>query len=137
MEIAEEGIDTRPFVAKDMYPGDCVTKYYCLDVTPNGNATMRFYTQSADPGAKLGEVLGVRVFLWSAGADGSYSRTAVLYDGLMRNLSADTTMAVTVTGEKDVLVRYFFEIQVYLDKTVGNEYMNQSFTTDFRWELSK
>ncbi len=133
--------DTKPFVAEGMYPGDSITKYYCLEVTPNGTVSMRFFITLKDQNAKLGEVLNVKVTLWEKEAGGSYVKAGVVYDGLMRDMqgsvTADTGSYKQVNAANGVSVQYFYEVTVYLDKSVGNAYANQSLTADFRWELLK
>ena len=131
--------DTSPFVAEDMYPGDRITKYYCLDVTPNGSVSMRFFITLKDQNAKLGEVLKVKVTLWEKGSGDSYVEAGIVYDGLMRDMQSSITSSTAsykqVTAANGVKVQYFYEVTVYLDKSVGNEYANQTLNADFRWEL--
>lgn len=106
------------FYASNMFPGDSITKNYRVLVYHAGTVTVHFNAavQSDAAYQKLAEVLMIRVSV-----DGT-----VVYDGLMRDMpkSVDTALSG----------RYLdYTLNVYLDTSVGNEYMNQALMADFRW----
>ena len=54
-----------------------------------------------------------------------------LYDGKMRDMP-DSINHTLKTDEKTTSELYY-EITVYLDTSVGNEYMEKDFIADFKW----
>ena len=61
------------------------------------------------------------------------SRDQVLYDGLMKDCTAVT---VSVTASAQTVTPIYYRITVYTNGAeVGNEYMGESLTADFSWQL--
>lgn len=113
--------DNEPFYVTNMLPGDFNTKYYCVRVSHNSGVTLHFRTSVRDGGEKLAEVLCCRVAL--------LSDDEILYDGLMAEMPESLDHAVTGEGVTDT----YYEINVYLDTSVGNDYQNRQLVADFYW----
>lgn len=114
--------DNTPFEAVNMFPGDTLTKYYCVRVSHSGGVTVYFHADIRSGYEKLAEVLNCRVELLT---DGS-----TLYDGLMRDMP-DISSTVISDGKADSDL--YYAVTAYLDTSVGNDYQNKELTADFRW----
>lgn len=115
--------DSEPFNCLNMFPGDSETNLYKVQVSHRGTVTVRFHADIHQGYEKLAEVLKCRVVL--------QGENKTLYDGLMRDMPQSVNHAVTsASGTTTELV---YAITVYLDTSVGNEYMNQELVANFRW----
>ena len=124
---AKNGYDNVPFDVENMLPGDSVAQYYCVSVTHDSMETVRFYI-NADTSQKLSNVLKVKVEQLIPDAEDK-----VLYDGLMKNCSA---VDVSVTATTKTVTPIYYRITVYTNGAeVGNEYVGESLTADFSWQL--
>lgn len=115
--------DNTPFQVLNMFPGDRETKYYCVRVSYKDDVTLRFHADIRPGYEKLAEVLRCRIALPENGK--------VLYDGLMRDMPESLDHALKT--DKSTTSEVYYEITVYLDTSVGNEYMNKDLIADFRW----
>lgn len=115
--------DNVPFKVGNMFPGDRETKYYCVRVSHKGDVTLRFRADVRPGYEKLGEVLKCRVTLSENGE--------VLYDGLMRDMPQ--ALRTVLNADQRTTSEVYYGIAVYLDTSVGNEYMNKDLIADFRW----
>ena len=113
-----------PFNVANMFPGDSVTKYFCIKTTYKNTVTVRYHADIRQGGEKSAEVLKCRIKLLSTGE--------VLYDGIIRDMpkSLNHTLPYIQTSDDSEL---YYEITAYLDTSVGNDYANKSLTADFRW----
>lgn len=115
--------DNTPFNVVNMFPGDTETEYFCVKVSHHDTVTVK-YSADIRPGyEKLSEVLKCRITLLTA--------DEVLYDGLMRDMPE--SLDHTVYTEQHVESELYYEISVYLETNVGNEYMNKDLVADFIW----
>jgi len=113
--------DSDAFQVKNMFPGDSETKTYLVEVSHKGTVTVHFHADIRENSEKLSEVLNCRLV----------SSGEVLFDGLMREMPERISRVITSsTGQTTQLV---YDITVYLDTSVGNEYMGKELTADFRW----
>lgn len=115
--------DNTPFRAVNMFPGDTEVKYFCVRVSHKGNVTVRYHADIRNGYEKLAEVLRCRVVLLSTGE--------VLYDGLMRDMPESINHPLDT--DTPVISELYYEIDAYLDTSVGNEYQNKDLVADFRW----
>ena len=115
--------DNEPFRVENMFPGDAETKYYCVRVSHEKDVTVHFHADIREGYEKLAEVLKCRVVLLTTGD--------VLYDGLMRDMpeAVDHLIAAGETTESEL----YYEIEAYLDTSVGNDYQAKELVADFRW----
>lgn len=105
------------FNAVNLFPGDKVNKSYNIKVSHKEDIEIFFISDIKEGSGKLAEVLKIDVKI--AGE--------VIYDGLMKDLPE---LEYLMPQDENEIV---FDIEVYLDKSVGNEYMNQALSADFRW----
>ena len=115
--------DVAAFRVFNMFPGDSYTKSYFVEVSHRGTVTVRFRPELRPGSEKLAEVLKCRIVL--RGED------EPLYDGLMKDMMNSVNVQVSSASNKTTELTY--DITVYLDTSVGNEYMNRELMADFRW----
>lgn len=72
---------------------------------------------------KLSEVLKCRVVLLTTGQ--------TQYDGLMRDMPE--SLAYSLSTQEATVSELYYQITVYLDTSVGNEYQNKNLVADFLW----
>lgn len=113
--------DTTPLQVVNMFPGDTESKQYRLEVSYKGGVTVHFRADVRPGYEKLAEVLMCRVSL----------NGAQLYDGLMRDMPESLSRALPRSRGTTASLDY--DITVYLDTSVGNEYMGKELYADFRW----
>lgn len=129
--------DTVPFQVRNMFPGDKETKSYHLEVSYKGSLTLHFHADIWNGYEKLAEVLKCRVTLQDNGAQGAAVQSGntqsgmVLYDGLMGDMPEAVLYQLPQSSGKTENLTY--QITVYLDTSVGNEYMEKELMADFRW----
>lgn len=114
--------DSTRFYAANLFPGDTVKKDYLLQVSYKGTVTVNFRTEIKKGYEKLAEVLQCRVKI-SGGEE--------LYDGLLKDMPQMLAYVLPKSSGETKELQY--EIEIYLDTFVGNEYMNQELIADFVW----
>ncbi len=115
--------DSEPFRLSNMLPGDSETKTYLVEISHKGTVTVRFHADIRAGYEKLSEVLKCKVVL--------RGEKKPLYDGLMRDMPESIDHRISSVYRKTTELAY--DITVYLDTGVGNEYMNKELVADFRW----
>lgn len=124
---AKDGYDNVPFSVDNMLPGDNATQYYCVSVTHDSTETVRFYI-NVDTAQNLTAVMRVKVEQLIPDAEDK-----ILYDGLMKDCTA---VDVSVTASSETVTPIYYRITVYTNGAeVGNEYVGESLTADFSWQL--
>ena len=145
--------DNKPFNVTNMFPGDSYTKYYNVKVNYHSNVTVYFNvditkeenieqglpedeaytnqinTDDNDDNHKLSEVLKVKINVLNL--DNNKSKT--LYDGLMKNISGKKSITYNLTTSKSTSSKLRYEIIVYLDTSVNNDFQHKALTADFNW----
>jgi len=114
----EDGI---AFNVTNMFPGDCEANVYTIRVSYNGDIKVYFKANVRSGYEKLAEVLMCRVVL--------EGNSTPLYDGLMQKMP-DLEHSLSAVNKTEDLK---YEISVYLDTSVGNEYQNKQLVADFKW----
>lgn len=117
--------DTVPFNANNMFPGDRETKAYLLSVSYRGSLTVHFKANIRPGYEKLAEVLKCKVVMRGG---------SVLYDGLMKDMPNVDYILPTSNGTTS---DFIYDITVYLDTSVGNEYMSKELYADFTWWVNE
>lgn len=115
--------DNTPFRAVGMLPGDIESKFYRVQVSYRGKVTVHYHADIRDGYEKLAEVLKVRIRLLST--------DETLYDGLMRDMPKSLTH--TLTSQKETTDELYYQIDAYLDTSVGDPYQNKQLIADHRW----
>jgi len=114
--------DSTPFNSPNLFPGDSESKKYLVEVSHRGTVTVRFRADIRAGYDKLAEVLMCRVEVAGEGA---------LYDGLMRDMPESLNCRISSVFKKTTDLVY--TVTVYLETSVGNEYMDRELVADFRW----
>lgn len=123
--------DNEPFAVENMFPGDEITKYFCVRVSYHDTVTVHYKAVIRQGYEKLAEVLKVKVrFLEQDGA-----QAEILYDGLMKDMPE--SLSKQLTSQKSTTDELYYEIMAYLDTSVGNEYQNLSLIADFKWWVAE
>lgn len=120
----ESNYGNASFEAKNMFPGDKVSNIYRVEISGLKNsdiATVYFQTKIPEGHEKLTEVLQCEVAL--AGAE------TVLYNGLMK----DMPVVAELVAYNPATAYLDYEIRVWLDTSVGNEYQGKTLVADFIW----
>ena len=146
--------DNEPFNVVNMFPGDTYTNYYNVKVNYHSNITVHFnvditsdeniYLADDRPeedidtdqdntnndNHKLSEVLKVKINVLNL--DNNKSKT--LYDGLMKDISDDdSSITYDLSSSTSTSSKLRYEIIVYLDTSVNNDYQHKALTADFNW----
>ncbi len=122
--------DNARFKAEDMLPGDHylyddmehLLHNYCVRVSYNGTITVHFKVdniQTTSPAPSLADVLKCDIKI-----DGK-----LVHSGLLADVK---DIPYTITGVKRTQ-DLNYEIGVYLDTSVGNDYQKKNLTADFVW----
>lgn len=111
------------FNSVNMFPGDEVNGTYNLDVSFVGTLTVHFSSVILPGYEKLAEVLKCKVILNGA--------EAPVYDGLMKDMPEK--IDTEISSESKTTQTLTYDIIVYLDTDVGNEYQYKQLICDFRW----
>lgn len=114
--------DSVPFQLSNMFPGDVENHAYIVQVSYKGTLTLNFHADVRQGYEKLAEVLKCTVSL----RDGDQ-----LYDGLMRDMPE--ALQHQLPQSEGGTAELIYDIKVYLDTSVGNEYMNKELFADFNW----
>ncbi len=113
--------DNTPFNVVNMFPGDYITQNYNVRVSYNGSIKVYFTADVRGGYDKLAEVLKCKVVM--------PDESRLLYDGLMKDM-LDLEHSVSAVKKTEDLK---YEISVYLDTSVGNDYKNKQLVADFKW----
>ncbi len=115
--------DNTAFAAKNLFPGDRETKYFCVRVTYFDDVTVKYHPDIRPGYEKLAEVLGCKIVLLNTGE--------TMYDGPMEKMPESLNHTLKTASE--TTTDLYYEITTYLDTSVGNEYQNKELIADFRW----
>lgn len=118
-----QATDTTAFQVENMFPGDSVEKTYYVNISYKGSVTVHFHADIQSGYDKLAEVLQCEITL-----DGS---ATPLYKGRMRDMPTSLTHVMPESAGTTATLAY--GIRVYLDTSVGNDYMSRQLKADFRW----
>lgn len=111
-----------PFYANNLFPGDEANESFEVQVSYKGSVVVHFHADLREGSEKLAEVLKCRITM----TDGS-----LLYEGLIRDMPR--SIDYPLPQSDGTTVNIIYDLNVYLDTSVGNEYQNKSLAADFRW----
>ena len=115
--------ENTPFQVVNMFPGDSETKYFRVRVSYHDKITVH-YKATIRPGyEKLAEVLKVRVKLLTTGE--------TMYDGGIADMPESLTHKLA--SKNSAVGELYYEITVFLDTSVSNDYQNKDLIADFKW----
>lgn len=115
--------DNTPFFVGNMFPGDSVTKNFCVRISYHGSVTIYYSANLNSDNVKLAEALNIKIKM--------LPDNTILYDGCMKNMPTD--ISYQLESEKSTTTKLNYEITVYLPEETGNDYQNQTLTADFVW----
>lgn len=114
--------DSVQFNVNNLLPGDSVEQKYNVTVFCKGDVTVNFKS-SVGENQKLAEVMRVKIIFKETGE--------TLYDGLIGEMT--NSIPFKIFTDKSIAQKLEYVIVFSLDKSAGNEYMNQTLDVDFEW----
>lgn len=114
------------FRVENMLPGDSVTKYFCVKTYHRKAIPVYFKADITEQTKNLADVLMIRVTIPETGE--------VLYDTTFKNADGNEK-AVKLPQSQNGETTTYYEIKVYLDTGVGNQYQAASLNADFSWYI--
>ena len=116
--------DNQKFAVDNMLPGDSVTKYFCIKTYHDADIALFFNTKVTEETKSLSDVLHIRVTCLDTGeilCDAPFAQ--------VREQEFTQMLAGNATGESIV----YYQIDVSLDTSVGNDYQAALLKADFNW----
>ncbi len=123
-----QSADNDAFHATNMFPGDIVTKYYCLKVYHKTDITVYFNVTDLIETNSLGAVLNIKVTKFLE--DGSGEQ--LVYDGSFYGANGNT-YSTTFSASPDQETIAYYKIEVSLPTSAGNEYQRASLSAKLNW----
>lgn len=126
MELDKTNYASDPMVFENMFPGDRVSKTYKVLVHRQNPVSLWFRVDIQDDPIydKLAEVLMLKVSV----------NGQVTYDGLMKDFNGHNS-GFPSFYEEGITQSLEYQIEVYLDTSVGNEYMQKTLKCDYSWTI--
>lgn len=116
--------DNQRFEVVNMLPGDMVTKYFCIKAYHEKDIDLYFKADITEQTKSLGNVLHIKVTHMESGR--------VLCEAAFSEVKGKEFAALLkANSEKGTTV--YYQIDVSLDTSVGNEYQVARLTADFEW----
>lgn len=119
--------DNRPFTVTNLFPGDTTTQNFCVQVSYRGTVTVCFATEWQSGDRELMDALNMRIK--------ALSNDRVLYNGPFTDMPTD--LAYTLQSDTETQTDLYYEIQVSLPESAGNEYQNRRVSVDFLWWVAE
>lgn len=126
MRFDTSNYSSDPMVFENMFPGDHVSKTYKVNISRQNPVSLWFRVDIQDDPIydKLAEVLMLKVSV----------NGQEIYDGLMKDFGGHNSGFPSFY--EDVIVQSLeYHIEVYLDTSVGNEYMQKPLKCDYSWTI--
>ncbi len=118
--------DNEKFHVQNMLPGDSETKYFAVRVSHDGGIAIRFHAAVTRQTKNLASALQIRVTHLDSGR--------VLYQGSVAQLSVDGYAVDLPKNSENETVAYY-QIDVFLPTSTGNEYQAAELLADFQWSV--
>ena len=116
--------DNRRFEVSNMLPGDSVTKYFCVKASHDANIELFFKADITEQTKSLGDALHIKVTHMETGK--------VLCDAAFSEVNG-REFAEFLEANSDEETTAYYQIDVSLDTSVGNEYQAAMLKADFEW----
>ncbi len=123
-----QNADNDAFNAQNMFPGDTVTKFYCLKVYHKADVTVYFNATDIVDTKSLGNILNIKVTKFNE--DGSDEQ--VVCNNSFSNIKDNTYNTVFSVNASQETIAYY-KIEVSLPTSAGNEYQGASLSAKFNW----
>lgn len=126
MEFDKSNYASDPMVFENMFPGDRVSKTYKVLVHRQNPVSLWFRVDVHDNPAydKLAEVLMLKLTV----------NSQEVYDGLLKDFNGHN-VGLPSFYEDGIVQGMEYQIEVYLDTSVGNEYMQKTLKCDYSWTI--
>lgn len=112
------------FEVNNMLPGDTETKYFCVKAYHDADITLFFKADVTEQTKSLGDVLHIKVTHLDSGK--------VLFDAPFTEIDGQTVSELLKANAQEETTAYY-QIDVSLDTSVGNEYQAAKLLADFQW----
>lgn len=112
------------FEVNNMLPGDTETKYFCVKAYHDADITLFFKADVTEQTKSLGDVLHIKVTHLDSGK--------VLFDAPFTEIDGQAVSELLKTNAQEETTAYY-QIDVSLDTSVGNEYQAAKLLADFQW----
>lgn len=120
--------DNQRFQVGDMFPGDSVTKYFCVKACHDKDILLFFRTNITEHTKNLGEALHIRVIHLETGK--------ILCDAAFSEIDRQEFSELLKTNENKSTTAYY-RIDVSLDASAGSEYQSARLAADFNWYVQE
>ncbi len=116
--------DNEKFEVRNMLPGDVEVKYFCVKASHEKDIVLTFSAEITEETKNLGEILHIKVT--------HLDTQKVLYDGVFRDMDLNG-YEETLLGNSKKETTAYYEIEVSLPTSAGNEYQAAMLKADFKW----
>lgn len=120
--------DNETFEVTNMFPGDEETKYFCIKVYHDADIDLLFRVDIIENTKNLSDVLRIKVV--------NMEEQKVLCDDSFSKIDKKEFSRLLKSNEKKESIAYY-QVTVYLDTSVGNEYQDALLKADFEWYVEK
>ena len=110
----------------NLFPGDQITKYFCVRAYHDADVTLQFRADVTKETKNLGDVLRVKVTHLDTGE--------VLCDAPFSEIDGETYAVVLPVNAQQETSAYY-QVEVSLDTSVGNEYQAAHLKADLNWNV--
>lgn len=114
----------QPFRVNNMLPGDKVTQYFCVKASHEKDITLFFECRITEQTKALADVLHIKVTHLETGK--------VLCDDVLSQVDGKAVSEKIAADQSKESICYY-QIDVSVDTSVGNEYQGAGLTADFVW----
>lgn len=112
------------FEVQNMFPGDTETRYFCVRAYHEEDITLFFRAEVTEQTKNLGDVLHIKVTHLDTGK--------VLCDAAFNEIDGEEFSELLTANAQEETTGYY-QIDVFLDTSVGNEYQAAMLEADFEW----
>lgn len=116
--------DNQKFEIRNMLPGDMETRYFCVKAYHDADITLFFQANVTEQTKSLGDVLHIKVTHLDSGK--------VLCDAPFAEINGQEFSELLDKNAQGETAAYY-QIDVSLDTSVGNEYQAALLKADFEW----
>ncbi len=124
LHAGREG-DNKGFNVENMMPGDTVTEYFCVKATHKSDMNVMFGVSDIKYGNPALDIMNITVTVLGETPN-------VIYNGSFAELP-DQGLALPLSANKDRESVLFYQVDVGLPTTAGNECANTTLSATFDW----
>lgn len=116
--------DNQAFEVRNLFPGDSETRYFCVRAYHDADISLSFRADVTEQTKALGDALRIKVTRLETGR--------VLCDAAFSEIDGKAFTELLKANASDETTAYY-QIDVTLDTSVGNEYQAAMLRADFSW----